>query len=497
MSTKPSATITLLSPLTPPSLERTWLTAPHPRLPLVATCSADKTVRIYSLQNFTLLSTISGGHKRSVRSCAWKPLVKGESVLATGSFDATVGVWRRWDGYGRGADDDRVTMGGDSGNDDADADADSNNEEEDEEEWRFAVLLDGHDSEVKSLSWSPAGALLATCSRDKSIWIWEDLDDGDNNFETVAVMQEHTGDVKWVAWHPTEECLASASYDDTIRLWREDIDDWGQVACLRGHGGTVWCVEWESDEAACTVPVSVSGGGEDDTDKNETRRKQWIEQRTLAGPRLVSCSDDHTIRIWAKQTRPSTTANSNNNNTGPLSMPSIIRPANIDETWLEQSQLPSRHDLSVYSVAWSKRSGLIASTGADGRIVVYQERFVNELGKVEEDGSTATTTTTNTTTDTNMDTGMDTTTPPADIIDKNDDDTQAQEHAHAQPLPTPSLRTEWHVLAMIDAAHGIYEVNHVCWAPRADRGRKEEEEEEEILISTGDDGCVKVWRLER
>ncbi|KLJ08819.1 hypothetical protein EMPG_15749 [Blastomyces silverae] len=489
MPTNPSPAITLLSPLTPPSLERTWLSAPHPRLPFVATCSADKTVRIYSLQNFTLLSTISGGHKRSVRSCAWKPLVKGESVLATGSFDATVGVWRRWDGYGRGGDDDRMAVvEADAGNNDGDAH--SNNEEEDDEEWRFAVLLDGHDSEVKSLSWSPAGALLATCSRDKSIWIWEDLDDGDNNFETVAVMQEHTGDVKWVSWHPTEECLASASYDDTIRLWREDIDDWGQVACLRGHAGTVWCVEWESGEAECTLPVSASvDGGEEDgeetADITETRRKQWIERRTLAGPRLVSCSDDRTIRIWDKQTRPPTTSQ----NTGPSSMPSIIRPTDTDEKWLEQSQLPSRHDLSVYSVAWSKRSGLIASTGADGRIVVYQERFVNAEKAVEE--STAT--------NANADMDMDTPLSPADNnIEKNDENAQSQSQSQSQPgTPAATPRTEWHVLAMIDAAHGIYEVNHICWALRADRGRKEGGEEEEVLISTGDDGCVKVWRLER
>ncbi|EGC48770.1 WD40 repeat-containing protein [Histoplasma capsulatum var. duboisii H88] len=485
MPTSPSGTITLLSPLTPPSLERTWLTAPHPRLPFVATCSADKTVRIYSLQNFTLLSTISGGHKRSVRSCAWKPLVKGESVLATASFDATVGVWRRWDGYGRGADDgDRLATSGGPGGYDGDGDSYSNNEEEDDEEWRFAVLLDGHDSEVKSLSWSPAGTLLATCSRDKSIWIWEDLDDGDNNFETVAVMQEHTGDVKWVSWHPTEECLVSASYDDTIRLWREDIDDWGQVACLRGHGGTVWCVEWESGEVERTVPVTMSGAG-DGNGAEEALRKEWIEQRTLSGPRLVSCSDDRTIRIWVKQARHPATAKS-----GPASMPSIIRPADIDEKWLEQSQLPRRHDLSIYSVAWSKRTGLIASTGADGRIVVYQERFVEAQGPEEASPTTNA--------NGNMNSDTDAPSPPADVgsIEKNGDNARAEEQARTRPGPTATPQTEWHVLAMIDAAHGIYEVNHVCWALRADKGRKEGEEEE-VLISTGDGGDVKVWRLER
>ncbi|EEP80879.1 predicted protein [Uncinocarpus reesii 1704] len=267
--------LTHLSDLSPPSLDRTWLTSPHPRLPIAATCSADKTVRIYSLVNFTLLSTISGGHKRAVRSCAWKPHVKGESVLATASFDATVGIWRRWDGFGTA---ERDMMGGglaagererrnSSGGDD--------DEEDEDEEWGFAVLLDGHDSEVKSVAWSPGGSLVATCSRDKSIWIWEDLEDGDNNFETVAVMQEHSGDVKWVSWHPEEDCLASGSYDDTIRVWREDVDDWGQVACLRGHEGTVCGSSSDLDPVRGWFPVQTtrpSAYGVNNREKGRPRR---------------------------------------------------------------------------------------------------------------------------------------------------------------------------------------------------------------------------------
>jgi cytosolic iron-sulfur protein assembly protein CIAO1 len=418
--------ISFLSTLTPPSLERTWHTAPHPSLPLAATSSADKTVRVYSLVNYQLLSVVTGGHKRSVRSCAWKPGdTKGESVLATGSFDATVGVWRRWDSYGKEDEGGQRKRG--------DIDEDEGDEEEDDE-WRFAVLLDGHDSEVKSVSWSPSGGLLATCSRDKSIWIWEDLDDGDNNFETVAVLQEHSADVKCVAWHPAEECLASGSYDDTIRIWREDIDDWGQVACLRGHEGTVWFVDWEPVDYAPTTQTSS------DADHNNNIKEEWKSHYSLSGPRLVSCSADKSVRVWRRQAKEQQ-QNAYSANTG---IPSIIRPTGLDETWYEDAVLPAVHDLAVYAVAWSKRSGLIASTGADGRIVVYEERVV----EAKEDA---------------MDTD-----------------------------PPSKNPTEWKVVATVEAAHGIYEINHVTWAKRADR-----QGEEETLISTADDGSVKVWSIKR
>ncbi|KAL1975644.1 hypothetical protein VTN31DRAFT_4036 [Thermomyces dupontii] len=430
-----------LADLTPPSLDRTWLTAPHPTLPLAATCCADKTVRVYSLSNFRLQSTITGGHKRSVRSCAWKPQgrVKGESVLATGSFDSTVGIWRRWDRYpfqGSMQEDEENTSNNNNNNNHDDlsmGDEDREEEEdEEEEEWRFAVLLDGHDSEVKSVSWSPSGSFLATCARDKSIWIWEDLDDGDNNFETVAVLQEHTGDVKCVAWHPNEECLASASYDDTIRIWREDVDDWGQVACLKGHEGTVWYIDWEA----------ARGLDEGDEDAREAT--------PVSGPRLVSCSADRTVRIWRRRPKaqPTTTSSSSSG------IPSIIRPINLDETWDQQAILPAAHDLPIYAVSWNKRTGRVASTGADGRIVVYEERAVADTSSSEQQ--------------------------------TNGEEMQVDGDGNVP-------KSEWTIIASLDAAHGIYEVNHIVWAKRADRGRANDDEE--VLITTADDGSVKVWTI--
>lgn len=296
-------------------------------------------------------------------------------------------------------------------------------EEEDDEDWRFAIVLDGHESEVKSVAWSAGGNFLATCSRDKSVWIWEEV--GDDDFETVAVLQEHEGDVKFVAWHPEEELLASASYDDEVRLWREEIDDWACVGVLRGHEGTVWCVAWEG------LQVNVGKGIEEDGANagSESASAEWMERRTASGPRLLSCSEDKTIRVWRRVPHERVQQ----------SKLSIIRSGNNEEEWVEEAILPVVHSCPVYSISWSG-SGRVVSTGGDGLIAVYEERW---------------------------DSG--------------------------------TKDTVWALVAQAEAAHGVFEVNNIAWA----KGRSTNKGSDgqvtsipEYIISTGDDGEVKVWNLE-
>jgi len=280
-------------------------------------------------------------------------------------------------------------------NGDADTNMHDSEDEDSEDGWRFAIVLDGHESEVKSVAWSSGGNLLATCSRDKSVWIWEEV--GEEEYETVAVLQEHEGDVKCVAWHPEEELVASGSYDDEVRLWREDVDDWGCVAVLRGHGSTVWAVEWEG--------VRKVEGEDEGEGQGEERG---------GGPRLASCSDDLTIRVWRKV--PKERAPQQNRL-------SIIRSGSIEEEWVEETRLPQVHVRPIYSISWSKKTGLMVSAGGDGKILVYQE---------EMEGT-------------------------------------------------------WTVIAQVDGAHDVAEVNHVCWAKKG--------EDQEVIISTGEDGAVKMWTV--
>jgi len=99
---------------------------------------------------------------------------------------------------------------------------------------------------VKSVAWDSTGTLLATCSRDKSVWIWE-MEEADHDFECVAVLNGHSQDVKQVQFHPKKELLASASYDDTVKFWVDEEDDWNCVDTLQGHSSTVWSIAFSND----------------------------------------------------------------------------------------------------------------------------------------------------------------------------------------------------------------------------------------------------------
>ncbi|KAF7354975.1 putative cytosolic iron-sulfur protein assembly protein 1 [Mycena sanguinolenta] len=272
--------------------DRAWNVAWNPAKPLLSSCSADKTVRIYNYAattslapTFSHVATIPTGHTKTVRSIAWAP---SGNTLATASFDSNIGIWEQEeseDGEGRKG------------------------------EWECASLLEGHETECKSVAYSSSGTLLASCSRDKTS-LSRSAVHPDADFECMGVLMEHTQDVKCVAWHPEEEILASASYDDTIKLYIDDpSDDWFCFLTLTGHSSTVWSLAWSPKSSY-----------------------------------LASASDDKTIRIWRR----------------------------VAEHKWECTLVLEGNERSVYSVSWgvgkpsSPSLGWVAAVGGDGAIRVWE-----------------------------------------------------------------------------------------------------------------------------
>ncbi|OTB14807.1 hypothetical protein K445DRAFT_62182 [Daldinia sp. EC12] len=427
------ATNNILAPLPPfkPDLyQRAWQSIPHPTLPLLATAH-QKSVTVFSLSTLSAHSALTNGHERSVRSTTWKPnLPPHKLCLVTGSFDSTAGLWR-WNDEAKGEGELEVNVAGGGADDSGDE------KEEGDKDWELIIILDGQDSEIKSVSFSPTGQFLATCSRDKSVWIWEDVgaNESDDEWETVAVLSEHEGDVKAVAWCPetnrsgrgrySSDVLASASYDNTVRIWREESEqEWVCVAALEGHQGTVWGVQWEPKPKGDKFP------------------------------RIMTWSADRTVRIWTLKEEEDEEQQAPQHAWGSLGgIPNTMRRA-LKEEWECTAVLPTAHTRDIYSATWSPETGMVASTGSDGIIAIYRE---------EEEGAT------------------------------NDGDVHMT-NGHTENKPQESRR--WKLISTTPNAHGPYEVNHITWCKRYDQGCPPERRGiEEMLVTTGDDGIVRPWQI--
>jgi len=331
--------------------DRVWSIAFEPnRNELLATCSSDKTVKIWKRReekkiiiddgdfdgkakkkvSFRCACTLDGVHERTIRSVSWSPCGR---YLASASFDATVAVYQRVD------------------------------EDEDEEDVKFECVaaLEGHENEVKSCAWSPSGSLLATCGRDKSVWIWESAPG--NHFECVAVLHGHTQDVKKVKWHETEDVLYSASYDDTVKTWKEDLDgdDWSCSGTTKAHESTVW---------------------------------DLTQERVKEGGRFATVSDDGWVKIWKAggalktEISGSSGSSSNNNNSkkedaAPLECSfrsGHDRPI-LCVDWLGAANTTKNSESKSSDCSGKKHPATLAAGGGDNSVRVYREK---ETGVWEE-----------------------------------------------------------------------------------------------------------------
>ncbi|MGK3738129.1 MAG: WD40 repeat protein [Bacillariaceae sp.] len=254
-------------------------------------------------------------HERTIRCIAFCPL-SSSYTLAAASFDGTVTIWEH--------------------NQNTDV-------------WDCTTQLEGHENEVKCVTWNATGSLLATCGRDKTVWIWETFLDGsiggsaDNEFECLAVLNGHEGDVKTVRFAPShgiwgdgDEILISASYDDSIKIWAEDAGDWYCAFSIQDvQTDTIW-----------SLAVAPGGG------------------------RVISASADGSLAIFKSYTPAERKElfpeddknNKNNNNHGLFKCVGLLSGA---------------HDQSaIYSIDYAPARaghGRVVSAGNDNRIQIYRE----------------------------------------------------------------------------------------------------------------------------
>ncbi len=144
---------------------------------LAATCSEDKTVRLWYTTGRKRIKAMIG-HEKPVNTVAFSA---SGAFLASGSDDKTIRLWH-------------VAK-------------------------RFCITaLVGHAGPVTAVAYSSAESILASASEDGTVRLWDTKER-----QPLRVVGSHGGPASDVVFSPAGHLLASGGVDHTVRLW--DVDD--------------------------------------------------------------------------------------------------------------------------------------------------------------------------------------------------------------------------------------------------------------------------------
>ncbi|EPQ58674.1 WD40 repeat-like protein, partial [Gloeophyllum trabeum ATCC 11539] len=211
------------------------------------------------------------GHREAIRGLSFSP---DDRRFATASDDSTIRIWAF-------------------------------------EESREERVLTGHGWDVRCVEWHPTKGLLVSGSKDNQIKFWDP-----RTGTALATLHQHKNTIQALAWSPNGNLVASASRDQTVRVF--DIRAMKEFKVLKGHKKEVCSVTWHPIH-----PILVTGGSEgailhwDLTTPTPTipaaspqaraalpqahDSNVWALAFHPLGHLLVSASNDHTTRFWARE----------------------------------------------------------------------------------------------------------------------------------------------------------------------------------------------------
>jgi len=237
---------------------------------IIATVGADQSVKLWR-KDGTLLRSLKG-HLGNIKQVAFSP---DGQMLASSSSDRTIKLWR--------VDGTEI------------------------------ATFRGHAAGTWGVAFSPDGSTLASSSGDKTVKLWRlasvlngkrELDSRSevtSEDSLIKTLQGHNSTVISVAFSPNAELIASVSEDRTAKLWSRD----GKLLhTLKGHDSGIWSVAFSPDSQTIA------------TGSNDGIIKLWKSNGTLLtnlighsagvkglafapdGKTLVSAAQDKTVILW-------------------------------------------------------------------------------------------------------------------------------------------------------------------------------------------------------
>ncbi|CAE6456842.1 unnamed protein product [Rhizoctonia solani] len=323
-----------------------------PNSSLIASASSDRTIRLWRPDATHSIHEPYVGHSSRITSVVFSP---NGTQLVSGSWDKTVRIWS-------------VDLGS----------------------LRLAespLVITGHTEPVTCVAFSPDGTMIASGSLDKTLQLW-DAQTGTKS-ESPASPAKHSDTITSIAFSPNGKYIASCSLDGAIHVWSTAASTYSQPF---GHSSPVNAVAFSPDG------LHIVSGSTDMTTRIwettilETARIWDIDAcpKSMAvgplaghssavnsvavtrnGTRIISASNDYTVRIWDAQTgiliRDPLTGNSSFVNCVAVSpdgtrivSSSINGLIELWDTATHHRISSYRHSKIIYTVTFSPSSALIA-----------------------------------------------------------------------------------------------------------------------------------------
>lgn len=208
------------------------------------------------------------------------------------------------------------------------------------EKWQKMYEYNAHDASVNSISWAPFqyGLLFACASSDGGISMVKFMGDLWNPIRIPNAHEEGANSISWAPAHRIKSLsdssdelepkrVASGGNDRLIKIWREDSsDNWVLEVELDGHEG------WVRDVA-------------------------WAPSNSKQLSTIASCGVDGRVIIW--------------------------RCTNLEgKKWV--SKVLRKYDDVIWHVSWSLCSTILAVSGADNQVNLFQERVPNQWMRLSD-----------------------------------------------------------------------------------------------------------------
>eukprot|EP01028_Stygiella_incarcerata_P004811 TRINITY_DN208_c0_g1_i1.p1 TRINITY_DN208_c0_g1~~TRINITY_DN208_c0_g1_i1.p1 ORF type:complete len:854 (-),score=256.52 TRINITY_DN208_c0_g1_i1:31-2592(-) len=236
---------------------------------VLATCSKDGSILLWKRDEFNHWTSPFArieGHSMAVTSIAFSAGDTKDPFLVSGSVDGTIKLWSL-----RFILSEKMTRKATRSVDDGLIQIQS----------KCSILA--HEKDVNCVAVAPNNTMVATCSSDRSIILWNIQKEvtGEIFFEKGGVLLGHRRGVWSVAFSPVDRALLSTGADQTVRLWR--LSDFSCIRTMEGHLQSVLSGKFFVD------------GKEVVTCGSDGLVKVW----DLSSGDCIGTCDEHEGKIWA------------------------------------------------------------------------------------------------------------------------------------------------------------------------------------------------------